>query len=102
MVRNSLSMTKFKYRIISIDFLNSVVHIRYWCEGMSTFNGFTETIPFSVNTLQDMTEKEFDLKVYDYVKNDFKGLLFIYENYKNGAYDVLEKVARTVRSLDVV
>ena len=69
---------------------------------MCTNHCLQTTAPFSVNTLQDMTEKEFDLKVYDYVKNDFKGLLFIYENYKNGAYDVLEKVARTVRSIDVV
>jgi hypothetical protein len=94
-------MTKFKYKITSIDFANSSVTIKYWCEGMTSYNGFLENIPFN-NTVQLMTEKEFDLKVYDHVKDNFKKLLIIYENYKSGKYDVLEKVARTVRSIDVV
>jgi hypothetical protein len=49
-----------------------------------------------------MTEKEFDLQVYNYVKDNFEKLLIIHENYKSGKYDVLEKVARNERSLDVM
>jgi len=102
MVRNSLSMKKFNYKISSIDYVLSTVQIKYWCEGMTAYNGFIEIMPFTINTIQDITEKEFDLKVYNYVKDNFKILLITYENYKSGKYDVLEKVARTVRSLDVV
>ena len=47
-------------------------------------------------------KKEFDLTVYNRVKHNFENLLIIYENYKSGKYDVLEKVARTARSLDVM
>ena len=94
-------MTKFKYKIISINFASSIVTFKYWCEGMTSYNGFLDTIPFN-NAVQFMTEKEFDLKVYDHVKDNFKKILIIHENYKNGKYDVLEKVARTVRSLDVM
>ena len=94
-------MTKFKYKIISINFASSIVTFKYWCEGMTSYNGFLDTIPFN-NAVQFITEKEFDLKVYNYVKDNFKILLITYENYKSGKYDVLEKVARTVRSLDVM
>jgi 6-pyruvoyl-tetrahydropterin synthase len=93
---------KFKYKITGIDFVNSVVTIKFWCEGMTSYNGFVENMSFSINTIQDMTEKEFDLQVYNYVKDNFEKLLIIHENYKSGKYDVLEKVARTERSLDVM
>ena len=94
-------MTKFKYKVISIDFANSVVTVKYWCEGMTSYNGFLENIPFD-NGIQFMTEKEFDLKGYDQVKDNFKKVCIIYENYKSGNYDVLEKIAKNVRSIDVM
>ena len=57
MVRNSLSMKKFNYKISSIDYVLSTVQIKYWCEGMTAYNGFIESMPFSINTIQDITEK---------------------------------------------
>jgi hypothetical protein len=102
MVGDSLSMKKFNYKITSIDYVSSSVQVKYWCEGMASYNGFVEEIVFNRHLIHEMTEKEFDLTVYNRVKHNFESLLTIYENYKSGKYDVLEKVARTVRSFDVV
>ena len=49
MVRNSLSMKKFNYKISSIDYVLSTVQIKYWCEGMTAYNGFIESMPFTIN-----------------------------------------------------
>mgnify|MGYP003129657463 FL=1 len=102
MVGDSLSMKKFNYKITSIDYVSSTVQVKYWCEGMASYNGFVEEIVFNRHLIHEMTEKEFDLTVYNRVKHNFESLLDIYENYKSGKYDVLEKVARTARSLDVM
>ena len=69
---------------------------------MASYNCFVEEIVFNRHLIHEMTEKEFDLTVYNRVKHNFESLLTIYENYKSGKYDVLEKVARTARSLDVM
>jgi hypothetical protein len=95
-------MKKFNYKITSIDYVSSSVQVKYWCEGMASYNGFVEEIVFNRHLIHEMTEKEFDLTVYNRVKHNFESLLTIYENYKSGKYDVLEKVARTARSLDVM
>tara|TARA_R100000152_G_C6781377_1_gene215749 strand:- start:2281 stop:2568 length:288 start_codon:yes stop_codon:yes gene_type:complete len=95
-------MKKFNYKITSIDYVSSTVQVKYWCEGMASYNGFVEEIVFNRHLIHEMTEKEFDLTVYNRVKHNFESLLDIYENYKSGKYDVLEKVARTARSLDVM
>ncbi len=102
MVGDSLSMKKFNYKITSIDYVSSTVQVKYWCEGMASYNGFVEEIVFNRHLIHETTEKEFDLTVYNRVKHNFENLLIIYENYKSGKYDVLEKVARTARSLDVM
>lgn len=93
---------KFNYKIIDIDYFYSTLTIKYWCEGMTAYNGISHTINFNVNFLVNETEKGFDTRVYNIVKNNFKILTNVYREYKDGKHDLLEKVAETARSIDVV
>ena len=93
---------KFNYKIIDIDYIHSTLTVKYWCEGMTVYNGISHIINFNVNFLVDKTEKEFDRMVYNIVKNNFILLTRVYKEYKDGKHDLLEKVAETVRSIDVV
>ena len=93
---------KFNYKITYIDYSDSKVTIRYWCEGMTSYNGFTKVLDFDIKTIENITEEEFDKRVYTYVKDEFIILLSKYEDYKNGKYNILEKIARSARSIDVV
>ena len=43
-----------------------------------------------------------DNKFTNIVKDEFSILLSKYEDYKNGKYNILEKIARSARSIDVV
>tara|TARA_R110000803_G_scaffold174283_4_gene236894 strand:- start:363 stop:647 length:285 start_codon:yes stop_codon:yes gene_type:complete len=93
---------KFNYKITNINYVESKVTIKYWCEGMTSYNGFSETLDFDIEKIKDITEDEFDMRVYEYVKVKFNELLFKYENYKSGKYDIIENVAKSARSIDVL
>ena len=93
---------KFNYKITYIDYPDSKVTIRYWCEGMTSYNGFIKVLDFDIKTIENITEEEFDKRVYTYVKDEFSILLSKYEDYKNDKYNILEKIARSARSIDVV
>jgi hypothetical protein len=93
---------KFNYKITYIDYINSTISIKYWCEGMTSYNGFLETLDFDIEKIKNITEEEFDKRVYDYVKVKFHELLSKYENYKNGKYNIIERVAKSARSIDVL
>jgi len=93
---------RFNYKIINIDYHEFKINIKYWCEGMASYNGKHQLMDFNIETIKNITEKEFDMRVYKYVENDFKRLLRTYEDYKNGKYDALENIAKSTRSIDVV
>ena len=93
---------KFNYKITYVDYINSKITIKYWCEGMTAYNGFSETLDFNIEKIKDITEKEFDTRVYEYVKVKFHELLSKYQNYKSGKYDIIESVAKSARSIDVL
>jgi|TARA_R100000656_G_scaffold61724_1_gene47666 hypothetical protein len=93
---------RFNYKIINIDYHEFKINIKYWCEGMTSYNGKQQLMDFNIETIKNITEKEFDMRVYKYVENDFKRLLRTYEDYKNGKYDALENIAKSTRSIDVV
>lgn len=93
---------KFNYKITYVDYINSKITIKYWCEGMTSYNGFLETLDFNIEKIQNITEGEFDMRVYEYVKVKFHELLSKYQNYKSGKYDIIENVAKSARSIDVL
>jgi len=97
-----MKIMKFNYKITNINYVESTVAIKYWCEGMTSYNGFSETLDFDIEKIKDITEDEFDMRVYEYVKVKFNELLFKYENYKSGKYDIIENVAKSARSIDVL
>ena len=89
-------------KITHVDYVDSTISIRYWCEGMSVYNGFSEKLDFDIERIKNITEEEFDKRVYNYVKVKFHDLLSKYENYKSGKYDIIESVAKSARSIDVL
>ena len=93
---------RFNYKITYVDYINSTISIRYWCEGMTSYNGFLETLDFDIEKIKNITEEEFDARVYEYVKVKFNELLFKYENYKSGKYNIIENIAKSARSIDVL
>lgn len=93
---------KFNYKITYVDYINSKITIKYWCEGMTVYNGFSETLDFNIEKIKNITEGEFDMRVYEYVKVKFHELLSKYQNYKSGKYDIIENVAKSARSIDVL
>ena len=95
-------MRKFKYKILEIDYAMCKITVRYWTEGMTFYNGNQQIIKFYVDDIKNLTLHEFDKFIYERVEDDFKNLVKRLQEYKDGKFDVIEKISNTVRTLDVV
>ena len=95
-------MIKFKYKIIEIDYSVCSITIRYWTDGMTSYDGNIQVIKLYPDEIKDLTLDEFDRLIYKYVEDDFKNLVQRLQEYKDGKFDVLEKASNKVRILDVM
>ena len=95
-------MNKFKYKILEIYYAMCKITVRYWTEGMPFYNGNQQIIKFYVDDIKNLTLHEFDKFIYERVEDDFKNLVKRLQEYKDGKFDVIEKISNTVRTLDVV
>ena len=95
-------MIKFKYKIIEIDYSVCSFTIRYWTDGMTSYDGNVHRIQFYPDEIQDLTLEQFDRFIYKNIEIDFRNLLKRLQEYKDGKFDVLEKASDTVRILDVM
>ena len=75
-------MIKFKYKIIEIDYSVCSITIRYWTDGMTSYDGFVQSIGFYPDEIKDLTLDEFDKFIYETVENDFKNLVKDSKNIK--------------------
>ena len=95
-------MIKFKYKIIEIDYSVCSITIRYWTDGMTSYDGNVHRIQFYPDEIQDLTLEQFDRFIYKNIEIDFRTLIKRLQEYKDGKFDVLEKASDTVRILDVM
>ena len=95
-------MIKFKYKIMLIDYILCEIKIEYWPDGMTAYDGNIQVIKLYPDEIKDLTLDEFDRLIYKYVEDDFKNLVKRLQEYKDGKFDVIEKISNTVRTLDVV
>lgn len=95
-------MSRFKYKIVEIDYSVCEIAIRYWTDGMTSYDGNVQSIRFYPDEIKDLTLEEFDRFIYENVEVDFKNLVKRLKEYQDGMFDVLEKASNTVRVLDVV
>ena len=95
-------MSKFKYKIIEIDYSVCSFTIRYWTDGMTSYDGNVHRIQFYPDEIQDLTLEQFDRFIYKNIEIDFRNLVKRLQEYKDGKFDVLEKASDTVRILDVM
>ena len=95
-------MIKFKYKIIEIDYSVCSFTIRYWTDGMTSYDGNVHRIQFYPDEIQDLTLEQFDRFIYKNIEIDFRNLVKRLQEYKDGKFDVLEKASDTVRILDVM
>ena len=95
-------MSKFKYKIIEIDYSVCKIKVQYWTDGVKQYNGNVQSIRFYPDEIKDLTLDEFDKFIYETVENDFKNLVKRLQEYKDGKFDVLEKASDKVRTLDVM
>ena len=95
-------MIKFKYKIIEIDYSVCSFTIRYWTDGMTSYDGNVHRIQFYPDEIQDLTLEQFDRFIYKHIEIDFRTLVKRLQEYKDGKFDVLEKASDTVRILDVM
>ena len=95
-------MSKFKYKIIEIDYSVCSITIRYWTDGMTSYDGFVQSIGFYPDEIKDLTLEQFDRFIYKNIEIDFRNLVKRLQEYKDGKFDVLEKASDTVRILDVM
>ena len=95
-------MIKFKYKIMQIDYILCEIKIEYWPDGMTAYDGNIQVIKLYPDEIKDLTLDEFDRLIYKYVEDDFKNLVKRLQEYKDGKFDVIEKISNTVRTLDVV
>ena len=95
-------MIKFKYKIIEIDYSVCSITIRYWTDGMTSYDGNVHRIQFYPDEIQDLTLEQFDRFIYKHIEIDFRTLVKRLQEYKDGKFDVLEKASDTVRILDVM
>ena len=95
-------MIKFKYKIIEIDYSVCSFTIRYWTDGMTSYDGNVHRIQFYPDEIQDLTLEQFDRFIYKNIEIDFRTLVKRLQEYKDGKFDVLEKASDTVRILDVM
>ena len=93
---------KFKYKIIEIDYSVCSFTIRYWTDGMTSYDGNVHRIQFYPDEIQDLTLEQFDRFIYKNIEIDFRNLVKRLQEYKDGKFDVLEKASDTVRILDVM
>ena len=95
-------MSKFKYKIIEIDYSVCSITIRYWTDGMTSYDGNVQSIGFYPDEIKDLTLEQFDRFIYKNIEIDFRNLVKRLQEYKDGKFDVLEKASDTVRTLDVM
>ena len=95
-------MIKFKYKIIEIDYSVCSITIRYWTDGMTSYDGNVQSIGFYPDEIKDLTLEQFDRFIYKNIEIDFRTLVKRLQEYKDGKFDVLEKASDTVRILDVM
>ena len=95
-------MSKFKYKIIEIDYSVCSITIRYWTDGMTSYDGNVQSIGFYPDEIKDLTLEQFDRFIYKHIEIDFRTLVKRLQEYKDGKFDVLEKASDTVRILDVM
>ena len=95
-------MIKFKYKIIEIDYSVCSFTIRYWTDGMTSYDGNVQSIGFYPDEIKDLTLEQFDRFIYKHIEIDFRTLVKRLQEYKDGKFDVLEKASDTVRILDVM
>ena len=95
-------MSKFKYKIIEIDYSVCKIKVQYWTDGVTQYNGNVQSIRFYPDEIKDLTLDEFDKFIYETVENDFKNLVKRLQEYKDGKFDILEKASDTERTLDVM
>ena len=95
-------MSKFKYKIIEIDYSVCSIKIRYWTDGMTSYDGNVQSIGFYPDEIKDLTLEQFDRFIYKNIEIDFRNLVKRLQEYKDGKFDVLEKASDTVRILDVM
>ena len=95
-------MSKFKYKIIEIDYSVCSFTIRYWTDGMTSYDGNVQSIGFYPDEIKDLTLEQFDRFIYKNIEIDFRNLVKRLQEYKDGKFDVLEKASDTVRILDVM
>tara|TARA_B100000287_G_scaffold203039_1_gene191711 strand:+ start:157 stop:444 length:288 start_codon:yes stop_codon:yes gene_type:complete len=95
-------MSRFKYKIVEIDYSVCEIAIRYWTDGMTSYDANVQSIRFYPDEIKDLTLEEFDRFIYKNVEVDFKNLVKRLQEYKDGKFDVLEKASNTVRVVDVL
>ena len=95
-------MSKFKYKIIEIDYSVCKIKVQYWTDGVTQYNGNVQSIRFYPAEIKDLTLEQFDRFIYKNIEIDFRNLVKRLQEYKDGKFDVLEKASDTVRILDVM
>ena len=87
---------------MQIDYILCEIKIEYWPDGMTAYDGNIQVIKLYPDEIKDLTLDEFDRLIYKCVEDDFKNLVKRLQEYKDGKFDVIEKISNTVRTLDVV
>ena len=62
-------MIKFKYKIIEIDYSVCSFTIRYWTDGMTSYDGNVHRIQFYPDEIQDLTLEQFDRFIYKHISH---------------------------------